>query len=298
VLESKSIVSQFPKVIAEYLFVEISEQVERFHADVGAFQLALEQAPEVFESVGVNLAVNVRFGMVNDLVLESLMLESLIGHERIGVDRTSCFDVSADVGLEQVLFAIADNGSANFPTTFKNALNCNLVLGASLSNPATAFIGVHETGRAADKGFVYFDFFSPAAKLDGGTGLHRKTNPMQHEPSRFLSDAKCAAYFVRANAILAVRNHPHGHKPLVERQGGILKDGSNLGRELFASVLLSAFPHPASGDESNVLSSTSGAFNAIRPTALDNELKAIVRVGKVLDGLLEGFWLGAHGVLQ
>src|SRR5258708_23394251 len=117
-LETKSIMSQSAKVVAEYLLVEVPEQVEWFHADIGAFQLALEQTPEVFESVSVNLPINVPFGMVNDLMLESLFLESLIGHERIGVDRAACFHVSANVGLEGVLFTIADHSSPDFSATF------------------------------------------------------------------------------------------------------------------------------------------------------------------------------------
>ena len=46
-------------VVAENLFVEVAKQMEWLDADIGALQLALEQAPEVFESVGVNLSVNV-----------------------------------------------------------------------------------------------------------------------------------------------------------------------------------------------------------------------------------------------
>ncbi len=52
--KAKSIVSEFAEVVAEHLLVQIAEQMERFHADISAFQLALEQAPKVFESVGVN----------------------------------------------------------------------------------------------------------------------------------------------------------------------------------------------------------------------------------------------------
>ena len=149
---------QFAEVVAEHLFVKIAEQMERLDADVGSFQSALEEAPEVFESVGVNLSVNVLFGMVNDLVLEPLMLESLIGHERIGVDRAACFDVSANVGLQRMLFAIGNDGGANFTATFQDAHDGGFVFGASLSNPALVFVGVHEASRATNEGFVYFDF--------------------------------------------------------------------------------------------------------------------------------------------
>ena len=59
------------RFIPEHLFIKIPEQVERFHAHVGSLDSTLEQTPEVFESVGVNLSIHVRLSMVNDLVGES-----------------------------------------------------------------------------------------------------------------------------------------------------------------------------------------------------------------------------------
>ena len=40
--------------------------MERFNGNVGSFESALYEAPEVFQPVRVNLPVNVLFGMVND----------------------------------------------------------------------------------------------------------------------------------------------------------------------------------------------------------------------------------------
>jgi len=57
VLETKSIMGESAKIIAEHLLIQIPKQMERLHADIGAFQLALKQTPEVFESVSVNLPV-------------------------------------------------------------------------------------------------------------------------------------------------------------------------------------------------------------------------------------------------
>ena len=58
--ETKPIVSQFAEVVAEHLFVQIAEEVEGFDAHIGSLDSALAQAPEVFESVGGNLPVNVK----------------------------------------------------------------------------------------------------------------------------------------------------------------------------------------------------------------------------------------------
>ncbi len=294
-LESSSIVRQFAEVKPEHLFVQIPEQVKLFHAYVGSLESALEQAPEVFQSIGVNLPVNVFFGMVNDLVLESLFPESLIGHKRIGVDRAPCFDVSANLSLQGVLFAIAHDRAANFSAAFKNPDDGHFVFCASLSNPALALIGVHEASGPADESFVYFDLAPASAKFQNRAILHRKPDAMKHEPSRLLSDAKSAGYFVGTDSILAVCHHPHCDEPLVERKGGILKDSSYLTGELFPGVFCFALPQAPSRDEMNLFAPTSGALNAVRPAALNHECEAVVGIGKMHDGLLKCFRL-FHGV--
>src|SRR6266700_3015977 len=297
VLESSSIVRQFAEVVPEHLFVQIPEQVELFHAYVGSFEAALEQAPEVFESVGVNLSVNVFFGMVNDLVLESLFSESLIGHERIGVDRAASFDVSANLSLQSVFFAIADDRTANFSAAFQDANDGHFVFCASLSNPALALVGVHEASRTADESFVYFDLAPASAKFQNGAVLHRKTDAMEHEPCGLLSNAKSATHFVGTDSVLAVRNHPNSDEPLVERQGGIFHDGSDLDGELPMVMDALALPLPLILEEHGILTATGRAdHDAIGPAQLDHEIEAVIGVSEVDDGLLKSLWLGAHVV--
>jgi hypothetical protein len=289
VLESESIVSQFPKVIPEHLLIQIAEEMESLNANVGALELALEQAPEVFESIGVNLPVNVAFGMVNNLVLESLMLESLIGQERIRVDRAASFDVSVNLSLERVFFAVADYSGPDFATTFQHSHDSGFIFGASLSNPALAFVGVHEAGRTTNEGFVYFDFLTGTAKFDERTSLHRKANPVEHEPSRLLGDAKSAGHFIGTDSILAVRNHPNSDEPLVEGERRILKDSPDLDRELPFGVDALALPLALILEEHGILAATGRAdHNAIGPAEFDHESKAVIRVCEVNDGLLEG----------
>jgi len=54
-------------VVPENLFVEIAEKMEWFDIDVSALQSALEQAPEVLQSVCVYLSIDVAFRVVNVL---------------------------------------------------------------------------------------------------------------------------------------------------------------------------------------------------------------------------------------
>jgi putative heme degradation protein len=66
-------------VVPKRLFVNVPEQVERLNAHIRALQAPFEQAPEVLASVRVNLAVHVRFGVVNDLVRQDVFRALYVG---------------------------------------------------------------------------------------------------------------------------------------------------------------------------------------------------------------------------
>src|ERR1022692_676370 len=57
-------------VKAVCLLIEVAEKVEGLDADVGASDGPLEQAPEVFQPVGVNVAAHVFDRMVNHFMLK------------------------------------------------------------------------------------------------------------------------------------------------------------------------------------------------------------------------------------
>src|SRR2546422_704494 len=295
-LEASAIVRQFPEVVAENLFIEIPEQVERLDAHIGSFEATLQETPEVFKPGGVNLSIDVPLCMVNGLVNEVSMIQPLIGQQRISVHRAASFHVSANLGLHMMLAASGNHICANLAATFQNADDWRFVFGASLSNPATVLIAVHIPCRTADESFVYFDFASAPAEFQDGAVLHRKPDAMEHEPCGLLSDADGASHLIRTDSVFAVGDHPNGDEPLVERKGRILKDSSDLDAELFARMLGLTFPHAASREEADFFASTRGAFDAIGPAARYHEFQAIVGVGEVQDGLLE--WLGLfHGVV-
>src|SRR5712691_8542074 len=46
----------FPRVVTEHLLINVAEQVKRFDANVGSLQAKLQEAPEVFHPVSMNLA--------------------------------------------------------------------------------------------------------------------------------------------------------------------------------------------------------------------------------------------------
>ncbi len=297
VLESKSIVSQFPQVEAEHLLIQVPEEVKGLHAHVGSLDAAFEKAPEVFESIGVNLPVNVFLSMVDYLVNEILVLQSLIGEQRIGIDRAVRFDVTANLGLHDVLAASGNHHCSDFATAFKNAHYRGLVFGAGGADAAIVLFLVHKAGSAADEGFVYLHLRATSAKFRGIVALHCKTDSVEHEPCGLLGDAECAGHFVGTDAVLAVGNHPHCNEPLVERESRIFHDGPDFRSELPMVVDVFALPLALILEEHGILPATSRTdYLAVRPAQLDHELEAVIGVGEVDDGLLKCLWLGAHVV--
>lgn len=72
-------------------------------------------------------------------------------------------------------------------------------------------------------------------------------------PCRLLRDAQVSRYLARANAVLAVRDHPHSHHPLIKAQRGILENGSDLDSELRSRMFAVALPAALLGEVRDLL---------------------------------------------
>ena len=124
---------------------------------------------------------------------------------------------------------------------------------------------------------------SAKAEFVSACVAHCLSEPMQHEPCRLLSDADRPGNLVRADAIFAVRQEPHGREPLLQGNSGILKDCPDLDGILFTAVpalipLLSLKPMLPSG-----LSATLGALRAISPLHIGYGVDAHLLIGEVSD---------------
>ena len=121
--------------------------------------------------------------------------------------------------------------------------------------------------------------------------LHSQPDSVQHEPCGFLCHAKGAVQFPRRNAVLVVDDHPDSGEPLLKRNRRVLKDRSDLGRELALRVNALALPAALVGEELGVCPTTSGTgHDSIRESQRDHVREAIIGVCEVLDCLLQGLW--------
>ena len=72
-------------VEAECLLIQIPEQVERLHADVGSTDPTLQEAPEVLQGIGVDCSLHVALGVVNHQV-PVVVLQAVVGGQGVGVE--------------------------------------------------------------------------------------------------------------------------------------------------------------------------------------------------------------------
>src|SRR6266571_4302554 len=140
-------------VVTKRLLIQVAEQVKRLNANVGAADSALEQAPEVFQTVCVNPAIYILSRVIYDLVRE-ISTQAVIGKQRICIQGTFSSDVSLDMPLHILLVAIRNVSEANLPAALQDSHNGCLVFESACGNASTSLVRVHVSRFSADKGFA------------------------------------------------------------------------------------------------------------------------------------------------
>ena len=86
--------------------------MERFNAHIRAANASLQEAPEVFETVGVHATIDVLNRMVNNL-MGIFPSQSAVGEKGIGVERRASFNMLFNFSLQGCAFPIRHNCCAN-----------------------------------------------------------------------------------------------------------------------------------------------------------------------------------------
>lgn len=277
----------FAIVETKTLLIDVTEEMERFDANIGSANRALEQAPKVFDSIGMHVATDICFHVVDDVVgvflIKTDIRGKLIG-EKLAFRLDGFSDLTLDCRGRNVLNDLSAHLADRIASVaFQHSHDDSLACGATALDALRSFVLVHVAGLPADIGFIGFDL---AGELPKRAGLHCKADAMEHEPSGLLSDAKLAGDLIRANPVLIVGNHPHCCEPFIKADGAIFHDGSDFDGELLSRVLATAFEQAGVRQERHHIGATFWAMNfASRPAESDHILKACVRVGEISYGL-------------
>jgi hypothetical protein len=76
--------------------------MERFHADVGAIESALQQRPEVLKAVGVNSTIHLFQSMIDHLI-SVIAIQTRVAKHYIGVELSTIVDALFVMGRTVLL---------------------------------------------------------------------------------------------------------------------------------------------------------------------------------------------------
>ena len=96
-------ISSFASIESKSLFVQVSEKVKRFYRNVSASDRPFEKRPKVFNSVSVNLSVNVLFRVVNYIV-NVVLAKRTVRAQRVSVDHRTLLNMLMNFTLKMVAF--------------------------------------------------------------------------------------------------------------------------------------------------------------------------------------------------
>jgi len=228
----------------------------RFNADIGTFDRPLKERPEVFHPVSVDIPVNVLLGVVDYLVC-ILAVQAIVRGQLVSHHLGTLANVLANDLAEFALPPRGDVMNADLSgIPFKQAEHDLFTARAASMYLLFALVLVHEACRATDESLIGFD---GAGHLVDRPGVLRIPDAVHHEPCRLLGNFEGLPDLVRANAVLAVRKHPHCAEPLVETYRRILEYGADLYRVLFLAV--SALPNEARRKVGRVLAFASRTYS-------------------------------------
>ena len=230
--EADPVITVTAVVVTKHLFVDVSEEMERLYRDICSGQSPLEHCPKVLDTLSVNMTANVSFGMVDNLVskVDAFVGVKLIcNHGGIGVD------VILNNLMQDGPCTLSNHASADAATTLQHANNDSLTLEAVWSDESlSALLGMHVLNLATNKGSIHLD---NAGHGLGVIFLHGETNALEHEPRSLLCDMQIPVDFIAANAVLAVREHPHRTHPLIKSDGAVFHHGADFDGELLLASL-------------------------------------------------------------
>src|SRR6266542_5183118 len=110
----------FPVVEPECLLIHVAEKVKRLNSNVCAIYAALQQTPEIFDSLRVNSSVHVLLKMIDDLV-NVLFLDSSVCGMLIRVEQGAFIDGFVDRCPQCIFLAVGDELSMYLAVAFEHS---------------------------------------------------------------------------------------------------------------------------------------------------------------------------------
>lgn len=258
-----------PAIEAESHFVQVGREMLCRDAMPCSDDAALQEGECRFDSVRVNVAVNVNLRLVLDRLVPickwGLAESGGIRVQFIGDDN---FDILAYV-LTDVLrqgsgLHVLGMEETKIAATLPDAHN-DLFIGVSVSGLAIGML------LPAKIGFIYFD---SAIHHRAIYFFHCGTDAVTEIPCGFVANSDCAFDLIGTHALACFHQEQNCHEPSSQRKMRIIEDRSRRHGELIAA--LAARKLLARIDPPDSLILAPWALDAIRPTHASENLAAVI----------------------
>ena len=214
-------------VVSPFQFLKIFVHMLDAHFVKRAHKRTLEQAPDAFYAVRMNVSHNpFFFGMPHGFMARVVICNADIRAQFIGIyGFCLVFHVALDEIMEGATLDVGDALNANFPIALDGSCNPRLVALVSVA------FALH---LATYKCFVDF-YDSNKRRAFKGIVSHRLADSVAEIPSRFVGNAKRPLHLVGGNALFGLTHEVDSDKPLAQREVGIVHNGSSRNAELVAA---------------------------------------------------------------
>jgi hypothetical protein len=229
------------------------------------------------------------FSVVHN-IMHKAGVEKIVTNRIVRVNGRTVLHIAENRILQSLALHIGNNVSANLPRfPVKDSLYSSLAaVKSALPVESGLTILMHVFRESTDECFIGFKFRARSAHLPRETKravVERLSQPLQHEPSRFLCHSKRAMNLHAANSVFAVDQHPKCRHPFVHAKSRVFKDRIDFERELL--VTSSTEPQFARFDKVIALGTTTWANNlSVRPAKANGVVESAVRIGEVNNGFL------------
>lgn len=263
-------------VVTKLKLCEVQRQILLGYMMVGADNPALQQRPERFDVVGVDLATHIFvLGVLYAVVFVAQRIQVVVAAKVIGCDQANAVtDGLADEAVERSRISVLNDLADHITLAADSADYRGLT---THSGDVLLLIPVAILVLPADGGFVNFNDTHQLAELGI---VHRGAQAMRHVPrraSRRGFPKEHPSKLTRGNTLLTFQHGPENAEPRQQRILSILENGSgNDGESITSLAALLTLPVERARLERPDLfvSATRASDLAVRPASIRQVLTA------------------------
>jgi hypothetical protein len=279
-----------PVVVAELKLIQVERKVLLADVVVRPDDAPLEQRPERFDVVRMNVAAHILiFGMLHAIVIEAKCGQVVITGMFIGRDqRHAVTDSFADKAVERSRVGLFDYLTTHVTLAADSSDHRGL---AAKSSDMLLFVPMAILILAANAHFINFDDSHELLEI---VIPHASPKPMADEPcgmqGRALAEEH-APNLTGRNAFQALEHRVENLEPSHKRDVGIFENRADQNRESIGICRVAFLANPIEGPGFkgvNLFVPAARAAHTVRPTAILQVLTAARFVGKRRHELLEG----------